>query len=272
MASESNIEKVIDRLTKKSLDEGELVLRSIATYRFPYMTDEAFLNSPNYDSIVKLRINEITVMAGEKSIKELHIRAPFEIVTTIPIGEEKKYIIPSLGIGGRAFSGSLVRLYFDPTHKDVVESLKIWKARQMAHECNHVARYQVKKMGKTLLDAIIAEGLATYQEEFFGGEYMPTPWGNKLTPEEVATEWEKAKRELDNTAYNHPAWFFGVGGQHPIWTAYSLGNEIIRAYVKKHPQLKMSRLIKTDSKIILRKSSVEKTGIHHTKHHLPIIP
>ncbi len=251
---ESIIER-INRLERQALERGELVSRPGVTYRFQYLSNPEFLASPNRDVINQLGIDSVTVAAGEATLKELRLKRPIEIVVSVPAEEDRWKIIPSLGIGGLATPETFINLYFDPSHPKIAENLKTWRARQVAHEINHLARFQAGKRGKVLLDMLISEGLATHHEEFFGGIYLPTPWGNSLSPEELVSEWEKAKLELFNHKYDYYSWFFGIGGGHPIHTGYTLGTEIVRSYFKKNPRAQMRDVVRMDSKTILQKSA-----------------
>jgi len=249
----------ITQLQQAQIRTGELVITPFATFHFPYLRSPKFLDSASKDAINQLDIPGLTVQAAKQAIVDLGIKQNVDFTTVIPEDEERWKIIPSLGIGGSAFFNE-IRLYFDPEHPNVVESLRTWKAREVPHELNHVARYQANKIGSSLLDIMVTEGLATYYEEQWGGEYLATPWGNALTPEQTVVEWQKAQSELGKSDYDYDEWFFGRNAAHPQWTGYTLGRMIVSEYFKKHPKEKMKKVVRKNSREILKKSGFNPTS------------
>jgi uncharacterized protein YjaZ len=250
----------IKQLQQAKIQTGELIITPFATFHFPYLSSPKFLDSVSKDTILALDLPTITTTAAKQALEDLKVKQPVIITTLIPEDEEKWHIIPSLGIGGRAFSSTEIRLYFDPEHPAVVESLSQQGARQVAHEINHTARFQGNKIGNSLLDAIITEGLATYYEERWEGEYLAMPWGNALTPAQIVNEWQKAKSELEKSNYDYRGWFFGRNSGHPQWTGYSLGTAIVNEYFKKHPKDKMAKVVRKNSREILKDSGFNPTS------------
>lgn len=253
--SEGQSRSVVERINQKLLS-GELYETPIATFHFRYLTDPRYTGAdPGVKTTLEqLDIPRLTVTETEKTVKDLKIKKGFTATTLIPTTEETEHIIPSLGIGGRAVSPTEVRYYFDPTHLRVVESLRLWKDRQIAHEMNHVARMQANKRGNTLLDAFLSEGLATYYEEHWGGTYQQTPWGHVLPQEKLNKIWRLAQLALFSRTYNYREWFFGQNGTYPVWTGYTLGTAIVDQYMVKHPRMSMSRLVQMQSTEILKQS------------------
>lgn len=262
-ASEGQPKSVVERinaLRQQQIQSGELRETSIGTFHFSYLSDPRY---QNVDPTVKaafeqLNIPDLTITETEKAVRDLKIKKGLTVNTVIPTAEERVNVIPSLGIGGRAISPTEVRYFFDLTHPKVVESLRLWKKKQVAHETNHLARWQSGQFGNTLLDALISEGLATRYEEHWGGEYLATPWGQALTETELTIEWKRAQGELHSQQYSHPEWFFGRNERHPWWTGYSLGTAIVNEYVSKHPNIPMRDLVRMPSVNILKGSSFQK--------------
>jgi len=239
---------------QEQIKNREVIFTPLADFHFPFLRDPRFLNSSNRDAISKLYLQTLTEDGAKNAMRDLQIKQKIDITTLIPEDEEKWLIIPSLGIGGNARSGTEVRLYLDPNHPKVIDSLRIWKKRQIAHELNHVARFQANRVGHTLLNGIITEGLATYYEEHWENKYLATPWGNALTQDQIAAKWQEAKPELDKQNFDYGVWFFGKNGKHPVWTGYSLGTAIVNEYFRTHPNEKMVTLVKKTAKDILRAS------------------
>lgn len=250
----SEIVERIEQIKKERVESGETVVTPGITFEFPFLRDERFLSSPQKDALLNFAGSQSTIPPSKEAVADLRLKKPLTIIRTIPEDNERQYIIPSIGIGGVAFSGNEVKLYFDPSHDNVVESLSKLGERQIAHEINHVARFQAGKMDNSLLDAMISEGLATYHEEYWRGKYLETRWGHALNPDQLIEEWEKAKKELTSSEYNYRDWFFGIDKGHPVWTGYSLGTAIVSDYFKKHPQAGMVEVVRVPSKKILKES------------------
>lgn len=250
----SGMWKKIKQLEKEEFERGEIVKVPNAIFHFPFLQNASFLNSPNKSVLVSLAGPENTVHHAQEVIQDLEIKKSVIITREIPTGYKRRNIIPFLGIGGRALSDTEVELYFDPNHANVVESLSSWSGRQIAHELNHVARWQAHAMKKTLLDAIISEGLATYYEERWGGKYLETKWGHALNQTQTQGEWQRAQKELDFANYNYGDWFFGSDKGHPLYSGYSIGTTIVGDYFKRNPRQKMADVVKIPSKKVLKKS------------------
>lgn len=249
----------IRELEQERIKNREVIHTPIADFSFPFLRDPRFLNSTNRDAISRLDLQTLTVDTTIDAMRDLRIKPKINVTTLIPEEGEEDDIIPSLGIGGKTFSAKEVKLYLDPQHPKIEESIKIWKKRQIAHELNHAARFQANRVGNTLLNGIITEGLATYYEEHWGNEYLATPWGNALSQDQIAAKWHEAIPELNRQDFDYGAWFFGKNGRHSVWTGYSLGTAIVNEYLRTHPDEKMVALVRKTAKDILRGSGLNGT-------------
>lgn len=246
----------INQLKRQRIESGELVETPTVTYHFPFLTDERFLSSPKKDKLKELADASNTVSTSQEAIEDLEIKGNITITRLIPNDEHKMGIIPGLGIGGRAIANNEVQLYFSPDDQNVLESLAKWNDRQIAHELTHVARQESGNRGRDLLDAMIDEGLATYNEEHWKGKYEQTPWGHALTQEQLKEEWIRAQDELfvDLDGQRYEGWFFGINNTHQRWSGYSLGNAIVNSYFQTHSDARIAEVIRMDSKDILKES------------------
>lgn len=233
-------------------DEKTEIQAIPGNFHFDYLSDERYLTSPSREAIEQLNLPELFITEAEKATRDLGIEAPVPIMVMIPTSQDDNYIIESLGIGAFTKHADKIIFQFDPSHPKIVESLQQWQDRQIAHEINHWARGDF--YGEiTLLNALIFEGLATNYEEGWGGANQETPWGHALDTEQLKTEWQKAKSELNSTNFDYSAWFFGTG-DHPHWTGYTLGTAIVRKYRQLHPNEPMREIIKKPSLEILEQS------------------
>jgi len=124
-----------------------------------------------------------------------------------------------------------------------------WLAYALAHEYAHLVRNHLHPRGlvggrfvfaktnepETLLDAIVAEGVADAFALSLYPEQNP-PWVRALTPEDEVRLWPLVHRRL---SLSDPAeirrFVYGDGDRVPLWTGYTLGYRIVRAYLERHP-------------------------------------
>lgn len=125
------------------------------------------------------------------------------------------------------------------------------------HELNHVARgyseIENYKNGITLLDALIAEGLATHfeMEQVQGIKYPHGTYEQK----ELRKKFKSLKNNLNNKEYNHFEWFFGMGDK-PNQFGYKMGKYIIDELQKKKKYTARS-LVKMPSSKIFKLSGIK---------------
>lgn len=130
-------------------------------------------------------------------------------------------VIPETGDWGYIENKSVIRLRANPAHKDGLKSIvKNQLPKTLAHELHHAVRMAKIGYGKTLLGAMVTEGLA----DRFADKLYPkpkSPWTNALNQEEQEKWWKITKKSL-NKKYNHGEWFWGEG-KIPRWAGYTLG-------------------------------------------------
>lgn len=185
---------------------------------------------------------------AQKAIQAIKSKIPLPNVDII-IADNPAGTIPHLGIGATTYSPNLVFISMDPSFKNfdkVLEEL----VRTLAHELNHSARWEKIGYGKTLLEALISEGLADcFDEEVTKGK--PQAWSKALDEAQVKRFLKLAEKEFDNKKYDHMKWFFG-SGKFPNWTGYSLGYFLVKKYLEKYPNKKPSNIYALEAKSILK--------------------
>lgn len=243
------------RLYRQFLRRKEILKTHRTIFLFPYLSDPQFLNSPQKDAIDAFDLLQRIITPALAAAADLEIKQPFSITTQIPQGNTAG-VIPEIGIGARVLSQWEVRLSFSPIYPDIVKNLEIWMGPTVAHELNHIKRFQLGLKGENLLDAIVNEGLATYYQELWEGN-LQTPWGHSLTPVQMHQQWSTAQSELTRPNYDYHSWFFGRTGAHPRWTGYSLGLAIVNSYINKHPKEKMVSLLAKPAATILAESGFD---------------
>ncbi|HRN71145.1 MAG TPA: DUF2268 domain-containing putative Zn-dependent protease, partial [Candidatus Woesebacteria bacterium] len=150
--------------------------------------------------------------------------------------------VPEQGIGGYTPNKNIMYISLDPSFINLKESINLELKRTLAHEFHHTVRWKNPGYGETLLDALITEGLADHFDiEVFNES--PQPWSRAFTDSELNNLMKKAEKEFNNTDYDHSAWFYGnVELGIPRWAGYSLGFKMVKDYLAKHPDKKLSEL------------------------------
>ena len=160
----------------------------------------------------------------------------------VVIYDNPEGVIPEVGVGGYAPNSHLVFISLDPQFSDFQHTITKELKRTLSHEINHAIRWRDPGYGKTLLEALVTEGLADHFDVEVNHE-DPEPWCIALSVEQIEVLLDKAKKEFSNKNYDHNAWFFGSTEKGiPRWTGYSLGFKLVRDYLQKNPDRKASTL------------------------------
>lgn len=163
--------------------------------------------------------------------------------------DNPKGVIPEVGIGGNSPNGHLVFVYLDSKFPTLKRTIQEQLKRTLAHELHHCMRWRNPGYGKTLLEALVSEGLADHFDlEVNGGN--PQPWCTALHGKEVATFFKRAEREYNAKNHNHRAWFFGTDSI-PRWAGYTLGYQLVGAYLKEHPDQTASSLVTSSTQTFI---------------------
>ncbi len=176
-----------------------------------------------------------------KSLIKISDKLPISDVD-VAIYNNPRGTISELGIGGYTPNGHLVFVYLDSKFPNIKRVIKEQLKRTLAHELHHCLRWRNPGYGKTLLEALLTEGLADHFDlEVNGGDLEP--WCTALNREEIVAFIKRAKIEYDNKSYDHRAWFFGSKEKSiPRWTGYALGFTLVENYLKANPDKKASKL------------------------------
>jgi uncharacterized protein YjaZ len=185
-----------------------------------------------------------------KDIENVYLETEKKITNVLPVKnvdivimDNPEYTIPEIGIGGHTYSPSHIVVSLDPTFSNFQIALQTELLDTLVHELHHAARWATVGYGKTLLEAMVSEGLADHFAIEITKRKDIHPWDNALSEEQSKLLEEKAIKEYNNKDYNHDAWFFGSKEKEiPRWTAYTLGFQLVGDYLKNHPGSKASTL------------------------------
>jgi uncharacterized protein YjaZ len=151
-----------------------------------------------------------------------------------------KGVIPELGYVGYAPKAGVIYLTANPDNPNLPRNLGAALERQIAHEFHHALRWLGPGYGRTLLEALVSEGLAgRFVQEVFGSE--PEPWECALPRAALPPYAQKALREGETQQYDHVAWFFGRSDL-PRWLGYTLGWELVGDFLEQRSSDRPSKI------------------------------
>lgn len=176
------------------------------------------------------KLNQLSNEALEKITQAIPVKD-----VDIIFKDDPFFAIKEIGIGGYAPNAHVVYISLDPDVPNLQTKLTEHLGRQLAHELHHALRWHNPGYGETLLEALISEGLADmFSYEVFPGELEK--WDVALTADELEKHGKFARNAYDNP-YNHDEWFFGTNSEMiPKWAGYTLGYNLVKEYLNKHPE------------------------------------
>lgn len=137
-----------------------------------------------------------------------------------------------LGVGGQTINENLIFIPLDSQFDFSQDEIFV----TICHEFHHKIRLEAFGPMFTLMESVIAEGLA----EQFEKELLPN---RKLITYESTPDSKMIKKALvdlrrvmDGDEYDYNEWFLGTG-KYPKWYGYTLGNYIIEEYSKHYKKL-----------------------------------
>lgn len=181
-------------------------------------------NLAGVKDIILLAIKRIE----SQTLKDLEIGQDINVLVT---NRAPKMVIKEDGVGGFTYSSDFIFLAIDEQRikEDYVFEM-------LSHELCHAKRLSEKPAyPKTLLEAIINEGLATFYESQIAKN-------NKEKQFFIRTVEQRTKVEnlailkyclpyLDKMEYDDGLFFFRGNQAIPRWSGYSLGMEIIKEFI-----------------------------------------
>ncbi len=155
--------------------------------------------------------------------------------------------IPELGISGQYTNDArCIDIYLDLDNTHLKNNLEAEVSRTLIHEYMHVVREEyVPWENGTLLDSLVAEGLAQSFEVEVQPDLLPSIYTTAFSEDELNDLWDKAKTILDQRGWINDEWFFG-SDNIKRWSGYSLGFKLVQDKIKESG-LKASGLYKLPS-------------------------
>lgn len=167
----------------------------------------------------------------------------------ITVSPDAEGTIPGWGLGGYTLGPNEIEIVVDPAFADLAQVLSDRLPHIVAHELHHAVRWRDPGPYRTLLEALVSEGLADhFGVELLGGA-LP-PWSRAFPEGETDDYLERARAEFDSNAFDFGAWFFGINTDLPVWTGYTLGYRLVRAYQEKNPGVTAAALVDVSAELL----------------------
>ena len=130
-----------------------------------------------------------------------------------------------------------------------VDGWRDWLAYTVTHEYVHLVRnllfprvlsggkmmYMRTQKPETLLDALVAEGLADAFATQVRGDMRP-PWIDALDRRAEQHVWPRVHRRLSvSDPVEIRRFLFGDNDRVPLWTGYTIGYRVVARYLESHP-------------------------------------
>jgi len=163
-------------------------------------------------------------------------------VVRVVVSVDAPRSIPGWGLGGYALGPNEIEIVVDPEFIGLAQILPARLPHIVAHELHHAVRWRSPGPYRTLLEALVSEGLADH----FGVELLSgqvPPWSRAFPEGGTEGYLDRAREDFDNAAFDFEAWFFGVGTDLPRWTGYTLGFRLVRDYLEANPGLSAAQLV-----------------------------
>ncbi len=141
------------------------------------------------------------------------------------------FTIPEVGVCGYAPTAKIVFMSLDPQNKAFLAAFDEEIPATLAHELHHCMRWRGPGYGKTLVEALVTEGLARDFERVLRGGRLPSY--HKVFPKAQMEELlARASAEFNNPSYSHSDWFFGSEARSiPEVAGYSMGYEFVQRHI-----------------------------------------
>jgi Predicted Zn-dependent protease (DUF2268) len=201
----------------------------------------------------EIRFNDAggLLRAHEGAIRDLLSSSLTRVTAVLPLTDVTITVIPDpnraiggWGVGGFTPSGRVVEIYVDPGYPGLAQVLPARLPPLAAHELHHARRWRGPGYGRTLLEALVSEGLADHFSVELLGVPVP-PWSDAFPRGETARYLDLARPELDSATYDHESWFFVGSAALPRWTGYTLGYRLVEAYQAGHGGPSAAQLVDT---------------------------
>ena len=178
-------------------------------------------------------------------------------------GQSRVLVRQMNGVLGFSLGAQAMMVFLWP-----VEGWQTWLTYTTTHEYVHLVRnllfprglaggklvYMKSQEPETLLDALVAEGLADAFAREVHRDVSPA-WTSALDPEVERRIWPAVRRRFGVSDLTEIRRFlFGDNDRVPLWTGYTLGYRIVMRYLDAHPEAQAANLLGLPARAIFEGS------------------
>lgn len=125
------------------------------------------------------------IIEAVNSVSELASNLIVDIPLDIEFIAITHGVIPEIGFGGYSPMPGFIRVSIDPNNSNLASHMDEPFERMIAHELLHALRWETVGYGRTLLCALVSEGLAgRFAQELYGNE--PELWESAVSEDRLA--------------------------------------------------------------------------------------
>lgn len=140
-------------------------------------------------------------------------------------------VIPEFGLAGLSTGANQAFIELNPESPNLARDFQVNFVATVGHELHHCSRSGKGKLGRTLWDLLVSEGLACHYESELRGS--PPFYATFLSDAEKEALRPRLKAEEGREDFNYFAWFYGSKEQDlPKYAGYSIGYSIVNRYVE----------------------------------------
>jgi len=183
-----------------------------------------------------------------QTVKKVNKRLPIDNIDIVFKVDYNGMLKDIDGIGGFSPADDYVQIALDFTYPNLKKILDKYVERTLIHELHHTQRYKANQLGNTLFEFMISEGLADYFVFEITG--AAPKWAKVLSDKQKKVMFKKAMPEMNKKIFSYEDWFICGSKKRniPKWAGYSLGFELVRLYLEKHPQLDAAKLTQASAR------------------------
>jgi uncharacterized protein YjaZ len=138
------------------------------------------------------------------------------------------------GIMGCVTTPYVIDIMLDTDREDLVDVINLELSAVIAHEIHHAVRASSGAECKTLLQNIVAEGLACHFETKFNGNKLPSLF-DEIQNHDWMLLYEQMRPELNSLEFSYPVYFGGEDeSKFPNHAAYWVGFNLVSQFINMH--------------------------------------
>lgn len=160
-----------------------------------------------------------------------YLKLPNLDLVISPCSDEYK---TKCGIMGCVTTPYVIDIMLDTDREDLVDVINLELSAVIAHEIHHAVRSSSGVECKTLLQNIVAEGLACHFETKFNGNKLPYLFDD-IQNQDWMLLYEQMRPELNSVEFSYPVYFGGEDeSKFPNHAAYWVGFNLVSHYINMH--------------------------------------